>query len=205
MQTRAERRRKQRQYKDEKVYCISSNLLTDIENGYNKTAIKPKDIWNFFDNKGMYLLRSDVEGLNLVYQLLSLIVCTTKDNKILTYTDKDNNIKLFNFTHIAENICGTNNMLLKSIFHLSKMDKYKLDLNKPVIFDGFIKTFDEDYKGHLGVIFKTDELVDLSLFKDIKDIEVKYMSHEELSNSYGKLDSWSKEVLNYLYEPVTNK
>lgn len=184
-------------YRDEMVFCVPANTIENISNEFNESTISSK-IWSLYDNKGKYMLRADVEGALGVYQLVPYITIINTKGEILTQIHKKSGKMSIGFSdHIKPDSCGYNNIISKACFNIC-VKEFGPFVSTPLMFKGHIKTFTELTKGHLGLWFVS--FVDTIEMKDTNNYEYKFMSQQELIDSYGKLEKWSKVTLNYIVE-----
>lgn len=205
MLTRPQRRRNKRLYGEEMVFCIPASETVTLDKEfwtYPNNKI-PKALWGMFDEKGNYMKRAEVEGTSIVYQVVPYITLANQKGEILAHIHKKTgNITLGFSKHIGPE-CGTREVLAKSCMEIILDNRLNFSNNKEE-FKGFIKTFTEETKGHIGVFFVQTTNKSYPLKED-NDFEYKFMSIEELLSSYGKLEKWARIALNFFYEKELEK
>lgn len=183
-------------YKDQMVFCVPANVVEHIEEGFLRQ--NTKNIWSLYDNKGKYMLRAEVEGLCELYQLVPYITVMNAKGEILSIkSKKTGNMSIGFSSHIVPEVCGNNNIISKACFDIV-IREFGPFVSTPLNFQGYIKTFTETTKGHLGLLFIT--IVDPIEVKDTDLFEYKFMKKAELIDVYGKLEKWSKITLNHIVE-----
>ena len=185
-------------YKDEMVFCIPANIVENIDKEFKEEKNIKNTIWSLYDNKGKYMLRADVEGLTELYQLIPYITIVNSKYEILSCkSKKSGKISLGFSDHIRPEECCYNNIVSKACFNIA-IKEFGPFVSTPFSFKGYLKTFTDATKGHLGLWFVA--VVDDAYIKDTDVFEYKFMSKKELIDSYGKLEKWSRLVLSYFVE-----
>lgn len=203
MLSRPQRRRNKRLYGEEMVYCIpaTETVTLDKEFWTYPNGMIPKNFWSMFDNKGNYVKRAEVEGTTSLYQIVPYITVVNKDKKILAHIHKPTGKISLGFSkHIGPDN-GNKEVLARSCMEIlieNRLATYTSIKTDKHDFKGFIKTFTEETKGHIGVFF-VKTIPNLKIEEDI-NFEYRYMTIEELMDSYGNLEKWARIVLNYFYE-----
>lgn len=184
-------------YKDQMVFCVPANIVESIDKDFMESNLKSK-IWSLYDNTGKYMLRADVEGLCELYQVIPYItIVNTRGDMLAIKSKKSQKISLGFSDHIRPEICGYNNIISKACFNIA-VEEFGPFVSTPLSFKGYLKTFTETTKGHLGLWFVS--IVDGLQMEDTEDFEYKFMTKQELIDSYGKLETWSRMALNYFVE-----
>ena len=184
-----------RLYKNEMVLCVPSD--ESIEQGY--IEFKGKNQNYMTDTLGKYINRYKVEGDISVYQLVPYLVVVNTDGKILTHTSKKNDkIALGYSCHITPEIGGHSSIALNTCMHLAMYNLGEFAISVPAILDGYIKTFSDTTKGHLGMVYVM-HIGDITVEED-KNFTYEFKTPEDLfENHYGKLEEWAKLVLARFY------
>lgn len=205
MLSRAEKRRNQRQYGDEMVFCIPANetVTLDKELWTYPDGKIPKNLWGMFDEKGNYVKRADVEGTTDLYQIIPYICIINEKQELLAHIHKKTGKISLGFSgHIGPDN-GHKDVLSKACMEIIIKEQLAVggNMNTPASsFKGFIKTFTEETKGHIGVFFSKGIPSSQQLPDEDGHFEYKFMTIDDLMDSYGNLEKWAKLVLNFYYE-----
>lgn len=183
-------------YKDEMVLCIPAD--EKMEQGYIEFEGKNPNL--IPDTLGKYIKRYKAEGDISVYQLIPYLVVVNTDGKLLAHISKKNNkIALGYSCHITPEIGGFSAIASKSCMHLAMYNLGEFGISVPAILDGYIKTFTENTKGHLGMVYVL-HIGDIEVQED-ENFTYKFISPEELfENHYSKMEEWAKLVLARFYK-----
>lgn len=183
-------------YKDEMVLCVPAD--EQMEQGY--IEFKGKNPNYIPDTLGKYIERYKVEGDVSLYQLVPYLVVVNTDGNILTHiSKKDKRITLGYSCHITPEIGGFHSIATRACMYLAMYNLGEFGVSVPSILDGYIKTFTDSTKGHLGMVYVL-HIGDLEVQED-ENFTYEFMSPEKLFEEYyNKMEEWAKLVLARFYK-----
>lgn len=190
-------------YKDEKVFVISSN---DMQNNKNKfTPKKDSDIWNKYNNMGLYIYRYDAEYNKAFQQIIPyfLIINENEDKYYVSErlegdTRLKGKLSLGFGGHINE--CdGHQNQILNALFR-----EMHEELNiKPINnfkYLGTIRDLTSETSEHFGLVFYTKAIEGEVSIKEVDNLRGKWMTKTDLFENYPRFENWSKFIIDHIYD-----
>ena len=180
------------------VFIVPYDKTMDINNGFTKQNHK-KDIWFKYNNIGVYVDKKIADTNSAMQQIIPYTIIRNKEGKYFSATlkNKDTKIISIGFGNNLEPVDGVLQPLFKGTVRTLFDDVMIKDL-QPIKFIGTVRDMATNDK-HLGYVFLLDNCSnDIELVN--KNLKGEWLSKEDLINKYGKLESWSKHIVNYMVD-----
>lgn len=192
-------------YNNEEVFVIPFQETLFIDNGFTYTH--DKNIWNRFDLIGKYVLRSDAEEKKEIQQIIPYILIKNQFNefyvskRLETSTEKrlHNQISIGFGGHINK-IDGYTEPLFKCAIRELYEELNIEDNLYPLKHIGYVRDLNGKTNDHIGIVFMTKCLKSKISIKENDYLKGYWMSKNELIDKYGKLESWSKYIVDYMVD-----
>ena len=180
------------------VFIVPYDKTMDIENGFTKQVHK-NDIWFKYNNIGIYVDKKIADSNSAMQQIIPYIVIKNKEGKYFSATleTKDDKIMSIGFGNNLEPVDGVLQPLFKGTVRTLFNDIAIEDL-QPIKFVGTVRDMVTNDK-QLGYVFLLENCSnDIKLLN--KYLKGEWLSIEDLINKYGKLESWSKHIVDYMVD-----
>lgn len=193
-------------YKDEKVFIVPFDSVKHIEDKFTSSDRCMKNL-SKYDVLGTYALRYDVEYNPSFQQLIpyTVIYSPQRDQyyvarRIGGDARLENSLSLGFGGHI--NPCDGNNNVIHNALKRELEEEvdiktYSKD-NSPIMYLGNIRDLTSETSDHLGFVFQIN--VKTASIKEKDKLKGLWMSKKELIDSYFEFESWSKLIIDHLYE-----
>lgn len=185
----------------EQVFIVPYDKTNDIPHGFTRQK-HYKQIWNKYNDVGLYVDKEVAESTPSMQQIMPYVIIRSKEGKYLTshFVKENTNVISIGFGDHIIPIDGVREPLFKgacrSLFNELTLNEYK-----SLSYVGTVKDM-ENNNNHIGYVLKMDDLEEniVKLINENDSYFGKWMSLDELINSYGNLGYWSKHIVNYLVD-----
>lgn len=180
------------------VFIVPYDKTMDIESGFTNQK-HYKDIWTKYNNVGKYVDKKIADQNSAMQQIVPYVLLRNESGKYFCAILEENDKKLISmgFGNNLEPVDGIMQPLFMGTTRTLFNDINMEDLN-PLRFVGTVRDMLTNDK-HLGYVFLMDN-VSNNIKLNNNNLIGQWLTVEELINNYGKLESWSKHIVNYLVD-----
>lgn len=192
-------------YNNEEVFVVPFQETLFIDNGF--TYAKDKNIWNKFDLIGKYVLRSDAEEHKEIQQIIPYILIKNQFNELYVSKRLESSKETRLHNQISIGFGGHINKedgYTEALFKCALRELYEeLSIEGPLStlrHIGYVRDLNGQTNDHLGVVFITECLKSDISIRENDNLKGFWMSKNELIEKYGRLESWSKFIVDYMVD-----
>lgn len=183
---------------NEQIFIVPYDKTMDIKDGFVKQK-HYNNIWMKYNDIGIYVDKEMANKSGAMQQIIPYTLIKNDKGEFFTATLKQENKTIISMG-FGDNIIQQDGVLeplfkgaVRTLFNDIMMEGLQ-----PMKFVGTVRDMATNPK-HLGYIFLINVIDDnISLLN--KSLEGKWMSKEDLINNYGKLEAWSKHIVNYMVD-----
>ena len=192
-------------YNNEEVFIVPYLHTLSIKDGFTYESKNKKEIWSKYDSVGRYLPRNIVEGSIEVQQLIPYIIIKSDTLKYFVYQvnkpkkgEYKNTMSLGICDHIKYED-GLREPLFKAATRCL-LENVGLQTLNPFEFKGYVRDMAGNNNDHLGIVLKIDNVPEDSITVTTPEFVGKWMTTKELIEHYGKFESWSKYIIDFMVD-----
>lgn len=182
------------------VFIVPYDKTMDIDSGFTSQK-HYKDIWTKYNNVGKYVDKNIADNNSAMQQIVPYVLLRNESGQYFcaVLNNESNKDKLISmgFGNNLEPIDGVMQPLFMGTMRTLFTDVNLEDLN-PLKFIGTVRDMRTDDK-HLGYVFLMDN-VSNNVKLNNSNLTGQWFTTEELINNYGKLETWSKHIVNFLVD-----
>lgn len=190
-------------YGNEEIFAVPYQNTLDIQDGFTHQK-HDKKIWSKYDNLGKYIPRDIVEGHNEFQQIIPYILIKSLNNRYLI-AKRTNSDDIYNTISIGFgghlNPCDGMKQILFQGAVRELLQQVNLSNLLPMKFVGYVRDMKGKISDHLGIVFLIDMIEESETnIRETNNLIGDWYSVDDLVEHYGKLESWSKHITNFLVE-----
>lgn len=182
---------------DKQVFIVPYDKTMDIDHGFIKQK-HHNDIWTKYNDIGMYVDKNIADSSIVMQQIIPYTIIKNEEGLYYTATlQQDKPIISIGFGSNILQQDGIMQPLFKGAVR-TLFDDVKIESLQPLKFIGTVRDMVNMPK-FLGYVFLIDN-VENDIKLNNEKLIGKWMTKKELIDNYGKLESWSKHIVNYIVD-----
>lgn len=193
-------------YKDEEVFVILTDSISNIKDGFSKEK-HDNSIFRRYREEGKFIKRYDAEEDCTFQQIIPYVLIANEDESKYFITQRiqgdsrlQNKLSIGLGGHI--NPCDflpTQDYILANICREIHEEAY-VEYAKPIKYLGTIREISSSTNDHLGLLFKLQVKEETAKILEVDTLKGIWMTPKELYDNYSKFEGWAKIVINYILE-----
>lgn len=183
---------------NDQIFIVPYDKTMDIDAGFIKQK-HYNNIWMKYNDIGIYVDKEIANKSMAMQQLIPYTLIKNDKGEFFTATFKQDD-KVIISMGFGDNIIQQDG-ILEPLFKgavRTLFDDIMMEDLQPMKFVGTVRDMISNPK-FLGYVFLMN-IVDDNIKLLNENLEGKWMSKDELINNYGKLEAWSKHIVNYMVD-----